>query len=135
MNKKNNKTDILTPKPGKNGKPTKLEQENIIKDIKGEQKAKEKKNKKPFEFNHNLVEKALFRRAKGFQYYETTITPGKDKEDEDKTKKVKKTVIPDVSACIFWLKNRLPDKWRDPKDIDNETRSLKDFLEHYYEEE
>lgn len=133
MNRKNNKPNLLETKPGKNGKPTKLEKEKIISDLKKEQKAKEKREKISFEFNHNLVEKALFRRAKGFHYYETTITPGKDNED-DKKKKVKKTVIPDVTACIFWLKNRFPDKWRDPKDIDNETRSLKDFLEHYYEE-
>lgn len=25
--------------------------------------------------------------------------------------------LPDTSACIFWLKNRQPDKWRDKRDV------------------
>jgi hypothetical protein len=28
---------------------------------------------------------------------------------------VRKHVSPDVTACIFWLRNRQPDKWRDRK--------------------
>ena len=34
------------------------------------------------------------------------------------TKKVKKQIAPDVTAQIFWLKNRRPDKWRDRKDFE-----------------
>jgi len=30
-----------------------------------------------------------------------------------KVKRVKKHVAPDVTACIFWLKNRRPAEWRD----------------------
>ncbi|WP_251572506.1 hypothetical protein [Paenibacillus sp. MER TA 81-3] len=33
------------------------------------------------------------------------------------TKRVTKEVQPDVTAQIFWLKNRRPDKWRDKQDI------------------
>jgi hypothetical protein len=29
-----------------------------------------------------------------------------------------KTYPPDVTACIFWLKNRQPDKWRDKREVD-----------------
>lgn len=29
-----------------------------------------------------------------------------------------KTLPPDVVACIFWLKNRQPDLWRDRRDLD-----------------
>ena len=32
------------------------------------------------------------------------------------TKRVHKSVVPDVAAQIFWLKNRRPDKWRDKPD-------------------
>ncbi len=85
-------------------------------------------------FNHKMVEKALYKRAKGFSYYEITKEPDEENPEKEKiVKKQKKTVIPDVSACIFWLKNRLPDKWRDPKDIESDKVTLKDFLEHYDE--
>ena len=30
-----------------------------------------------------------------------------------KTKRVVKQVVPDVTAQIFWLKNRKPEQWRD----------------------
>jgi hypothetical protein len=33
--------------------------------------------------------------------------------DEDSSKTVRKHYPPDVTACIFWLKNRQPEKWRD----------------------
>ena len=26
---------------------------------------------------------------------------------------------PDVTACLFWLKNRRPDRWRDVQNIDH----------------
>ena len=29
------------------------------------------------------------------------------------TKEIEKTALPDTTAQIFWLKNRMPDKWRD----------------------
>jgi hypothetical protein len=87
------------------------------------------------EFNHNDIEKALFERAKGFEYYEIIFEPGEDNVEERIIKRTKKTVIPDVTACIFWLKNKLPDKWKDPKDIEEEKQTLKDFLEHYYDED
>ena len=96
----------------------------------------EQKETGPVEFNHNEIEKALFKRAKGFEYYEIIFEPDGEKEEEERIiKRTKKTVIPDVTACIFWLKNKLPDKWKDPKDIEEDKQSLKDFLEHYYEED
>jgi hypothetical protein len=88
-----------------------------------------------FQYDHNEIEEALFKRAKGFEYSECIIETDEETEEEKVVKRTKKTAIPDVTACIFWLKNRLPDKWKDPKDIDNEKQSLKDFLEHYYEED
>lgn len=33
------------------------------------------------------------------------------------TKKIRKTVLPDTTAQIFWLKNRKPKEWRDKQDV------------------
>lgn len=60
------------------------------------------------------VENALLKRALGFEYEEVTYEYGKE------TKKVKKYVIPDTTAQIYWLKNRKPEQWRDKQDRDNE---------------
>ncbi len=99
------------------------------------------------------VELALYRRAIGFEYDESVTSekpervskrtdkselPGAEKSEteENPTKSssrlAHKTVIPDVSACIFWLKNRMPDKWRDPKDIESKgKKSIQDLVEEY----
>ena len=53
------------------------------------------------------VENALLKRALG---YDTT----EQFTDADGNKKeVKKQIPPDVTAQIFWLKNRKPQEWRD----------------------
>lgn len=68
------------------------------------------------------VENALIKRAKGYDYEEVTRELSEDlKTGENRlviTKVVKKHMAPDVTAIIFWLKNRLPEDWRDKKDID-----------------
>lgn len=56
------------------------------------------------------VENALFRRAIGYDYDEVTTENGVE------TKRVRKHVVPDVTAQIYWLKNRRPDLWRDRRD-------------------
>jgi len=110
------------------------------------------------------VEEALYRRAVGFEYEElvTAEKPsaktsrsgkpespsfakggtkgGSEKEESENSTKSSarltlKTVIPDVTACIFWLKNRMPDKWKDPKDINNGKTSFVDLLKLYEEEQ
>jgi len=62
------------------------------------------------------VENALFKRARGYTYLETT----KEIREGELviTKTVVKEVAPDVGAIVFWLKNRKPKKWQD-KDRDN----------------
>jgi transposase-like protein len=62
------------------------------------------------------VEAALFKRACGYEYEDTEAVgiPGGEGKTIIKTvKKVKKHLPPDTTACIFWLKNRCPDRWRD----------------------
>ena len=59
------------------------------------------------------VENALLKRALGYEYDEITTEYGKE------IKRVTKQVVPDVTAQIFWLKNRKPDQWRDKQQIEH----------------
>ena len=61
------------------------------------------------------VENALLKRALGYEYVEVkTKTEGGVVTEVTETTK---QVVPDVTAQIFWLKNRKPDAWRDkPED-------------------
>jgi hypothetical protein len=61
---------------------------------------------------NNNVEAALYSRALGYEHFETKVFYN-SVLDKIVTKEVRKVYPPDVTACIFWLKNRLPDKWRE----------------------
>lgn len=66
------------------------------------------------QFSNNEVEKALYKRAIGHDVTETT-------QEESESGMKKKTVtkhVADTAAMIFWLKNRMPDKWRDKQEVD-----------------
>ena len=56
------------------------------------------------------VENALLKRALGYKTTEQKVT--KDGELIE----VEKEYPPDVTAQIFWLKNRKPDKWKDKRE-------------------
>lgn len=57
------------------------------------------------------VENALLKRALGYDYTEVkTKTEGGIVTEVTTTTK---QVVPDVTAQIFWLKNRKPESWRD----------------------
>jgi hypothetical protein len=58
------------------------------------------------------VAASLFKRATGFTLPDTYIDHFKGVIVE---KKIKKHYPPDVTAIIFWLKNRQRDKWTDTK--------------------
>ena len=67
-----------------------------------------KKGKAPVDME---VENALLKRALGYEYEEViTEIYGDGKKH---VKKVKRYMPPDVTAQIFWLKNRKPDRFRD----------------------
>lgn len=69
-----------------------------------------KKGKTPVDFE---VENALLKRAMGFEYEETeTIIEEVDGKQRKRIKKIKKIALPETSAIIFWLKNRMPEQWR-----------------------
>lgn len=63
------------------------------------------------------VENALLKRALGYEYDEITYENGKE------TKRVRKQVVPDTTAQIFWLKNRKPDEWRDKRNVSDTSES------------
>lgn len=77
--------------------------------------------KKGKEVVDRQVENALLKRALGYEYVEVTSEPMKDPETGQLnlvvTKKVTKQVAADVTAQIFWLKNRKPGEWRDRQEV------------------
>lgn len=72
--------------------------------------------KKGKEVADRQVENALLKRALGYKYEEMKVEKG---PDGSKTTVTIKEVIPDVTAQIFWLKNRKPEQWRDKRDIEH----------------
>lgn len=68
------------------------------------------------------VENAMLKRALGYEYDEVTQEPVTDKDtgitEMRVTKRVTKQIVPDVTAQIFWLKNRKPDEFRDKRDVE-----------------
>lgn len=68
------------------------------------------------------VENALLKRAMGYEYTEVTQEPVKNKDTGEVqmrvTKRVTKQIVPDVTAQIFWLKNRKPEEFRDKRDVE-----------------
>lgn len=67
--------------------------------------------KKGKEVIDRQVENALLKRALGYTYDEITF------EGDDEVKRVRKQIVPDTTAQIFWLKNRKPEEWRDKREI------------------
>ena len=68
------------------------------------------------------VENALFKTAVGYTVTEKEYRSMQMRgfETEKKlVKTVKKKVLPNVTAQIFWLKNRNPEEWKDKQDIEH----------------
>ena len=62
------------------------------------------------------VENSLYKRAVGFSYEEVTKETKTNQLGQvifNTVKKIKKIVLPDTTAQIFWLKNRKQKEWRD----------------------
>ena len=84
------------------------------------------------------VENALLKRALGYSYEEKTIeklwNESKEEYEEVVTKRVRKEVVPDTTAQIFWLKNRKPNKWRDKQIMEHDTSKVEQLLSKLKEE-
>lgn len=67
------------------------------------------------------VEKALFQLAIGYEYdAEKPVTVGEGKGfSRIEIAKYREKTPPNPTACIFWLKNRRKDKWRDKQEIEH----------------
>ena len=98
--------------------------------------------KKGKEVIDRQVENALLKRALGYEYEEVKQIIEKDEKGKDR-KRIEKTVkkvIPDVTAQIFWLKNRKPNEWKDRRDvsvdgtIDTKVSKLDSILKQLKEE-
>lgn len=73
------------------------------------------------------VENALLKRALGYEYIEERIEVSE--KDGKKVIQTTKTVIPDTTAQIFWLKNRRPGRWRDkPVTLDTTQSAVDAFI-------
>lgn len=83
-----------------------------------------KKGKAPVDFE---VENALLKRAKGYEWEETTTEI--DSNGKKHIKKVTRHVPPDVAAIVFWLKNRKRDRWRDRPEQAQDTISGNEIIE------
>ena len=60
-----------------------------------------------------IVENALFKSATGYDYDEDIVLNGK-------VVTITRHVPASNTAQIFWLKNRMPDRWREKQDINVE---------------
>jgi len=73
-------------------------------------------------WNSSKAEKCMMKRVTGYKYTETTREPDDDGNLKI-SKTVRKSVAPDVTAQIFWLKNRSPERWRDRKELDIDLKN------------
>lgn len=86
--------------------------------------------KKGKENANKEVENALFKKALGYEYEEVTKELVTDENTGAQNLKVVKSVTkivhPDTTAMIFWLKNRMPDRWKsDPHKVKIDEEILK----------
>jgi len=81
--------------------------------------------KRAKEIPDRKVEKALFKRAIGYRYIER-------KRERRGVRLIRtvttKEVPPDVTACIYWLGNRMPDRWRNKQEIQHTGIGFKQII-------
>jgi len=65
----------------------------------------------------DLVERSLYERALGYEFETEEVMHYKGADSE--VVNVVKKLPPDVTACIFWLKNRRRDLWRDKSEMEH----------------
>lgn len=92
-----------------------------------------KEGKKPVDLE---VENALLKNALGFSVQEKKIVVYTENgEKKQRTEITDRYIKPDTTAIIFFLKNRLPDKWRNSNDLvieaDISMEDRVDFVSKY----
>ena len=102
------KTDLQVAKVFKVGRKTFLKQVKNIQDLSSTiKKIKETPDSK--------VEKSLFERALGYTHEDTQFFCH---QGVIISKEYVKRYPPDVSACVFWLCNRQPGRWKNVQKVD-----------------
>ena len=79
------------------------------------------------------VEKSLYRQALGYEYdaqKPMVVSDGSQVGSHIEIAKYRERVAPSVTAQIFWLKNRRPDRWREKQEIQVETGPLEIRVTH-----
>ena len=66
----------------------------------------------------NRVERSLYERANGYSYDAVKIFMPAGAKEPVYAPYVEH-MPPDVTACIFWMKNRMPERWRDVQNVDH----------------
>jgi len=77
-------------------------------------------------FDTEVVQEHLLKRARGYEYNEETWRANAKGEQVLK-KTVLKHVPSDITAIIFWLKNRNPERWSNKHSL-NHNFTLADFM-------
>ena len=75
--------------------------------------------KEPKRLVDDEVVSLLLKRARGYEvtesrFYTETLPDGTTKTHREV---IKKQLAPDIAAIIFWLKNRMPNEWRDRQEL------------------
>lgn len=78
-----------------------------------------------------IVENALLKSAMGYKYDEVVkeriYNPETGESEMVELKRTTKDVAPNVTALIFWLKNRQSEKWRDTKNVNAAVEAKNPF--------
>ncbi|MBR0291090.1 MAG: helix-turn-helix domain-containing protein [Bacteroidales bacterium] len=78
-----------------------------------------------------IVENSLYKRATGYKITKRKTIISSAANGEQKPVRVEvseEEIAPDVTAAIFWLKNRRPDLWRDRQDVTINSEDWVDAL-------
>ena len=75
-----------------------------------------------------IVEDALFKRACGYQYEEITKGQEESLNAKKSAKVIVKEVAGDVTAQMFFLMNRAPERWADKRALVNNTNIIKNIV-------
>ena len=75
--------------------------------------------KKGKEEPDQIVEASLFKRATGYENDKAVKIFMPANAEAPVYAPYTEQIQPDVTACIFWLKNRRPDRWREKQEIEH----------------
>lgn len=71
------------------------------------------------------VEQSLYHRAVGYSHPDVHVS---NFQGEVTLTPIVKVYPPETVACIFWLKNRQPEAWRDKVEVEHSTTTLVDEM-------